>query len=556
MVGLSLSELSPEELHAGDKIAYYSWAFVTGDPRGYRESVVLRVDSSTTEGTPIQVDTGEVVPLTMKLKRLVDHTGHPCTGEEAKWRNLRTFRLVDGTYDAPMRSSAFNRAVQDAIADAFAYARRLGGQEREDLVENAATGSALLAEQTGNDVSMTSTSVALVPTVAAYDAVVSTAEPPAACEHSAITRVCVDVDDEKAGEAEEAPSIPNPAIVPMYSGGDASAVGIAAGEREETPINPPTDMELVAVKDYLKSVPTRLERAKIRNQPKLRPAGWHVPRSRKRRDQKKCGITRSGTNIYHAHTIKAKKAKAMLRLPGIKARLRALHVRRPVFVAPSAPADPVDAEVPWPAHVNYTEECEVPEGIAFADIGDGDPCKCIGDCFMDTCSNAALAIFCTPDCCALNAACSNAPRTLHTLKLYDTGRVGLGVFTTTYLEVGDVVGEYAGRLCEYAAIVEGQPAEAMKQNRGYTMLLHERSVNGKFVYIEALKCGSTTRFLSHACDPNVAFFEMQNRTTVKVLAVMIKTVKAGTQLTVNYCKKVWFKCACDDCWVEPTGEEE
>ncbi|KAE9353411.1 hypothetical protein PF008_g5017, partial [Phytophthora fragariae] len=171
MVGLSLSELSPEELHAGDKIAYYSWAFVTGDPRGYRESVVLRVDSSTTEGTPIQVDTGEVVPLTMKLKRLVDHTGHPCTGEEAKWRNLRTFRLVDGTYDAPMRSSAFNRAVQDAIADAFAYARRLGGQEREDLVENAATGSALLAEQTGNDVSMSSTSVALVPTVAAYDAV-------------------------------------------------------------------------------------------------------------------------------------------------------------------------------------------------------------------------------------------------------------------------------------------------------------------------------------------------------------------------------------------------
>ncbi|KAE9242250.1 hypothetical protein PF004_g6694 [Phytophthora fragariae] len=487
MVGLSLSELSPEELHAGDKIAYYSWAFVTGDPRGYRESVVLRVDSSTTEGTPIQVDTGEVVPLTMKLKRLVDHTGHHCTGEEAKWRNLRTFRLVDGTYDAPMRSSAFNRAVQDAIADAFAYPRRLGGQEREDLVENAATGSALLAEQTGNDVSMTSTSVALVPTVAAYDAVVSTAEPPAACEHSAITRVCVDVDDEKAGEAEEAPSIPNPAIVPMYSGGDASAVGIAAGEREETPINPPTDMELVAVKDYLKSVPTRLERAKIRNQPKLRPAGWHVPRSRKRRDQKKCGITRSGTNIYHAHTIKAKKAKAMLRLPGIKARLRALHVRRPVFVAPSAPADPVDAEVPWPAHVKYTEECEVPEGIAFADIG---------------------------------------------------------------MEI------HARRLCEYAAIVEGQPAEAIKQNSGYTMLLHERSVNGHFVYIEALKCGSTTRFLSHACDPNVAFFEMQNRTTVKVLAVMIKTVKAGTQLTVNYGKKVWFKCACDDCWVEPTGEEE
>ncbi|KAE8905956.1 hypothetical protein PF005_g20815 [Phytophthora fragariae] len=143
MVGLDMSELSPEELHAGDKIVYYSWAFVTGDSRGYRESVVLRVDSSNTEGRPIQVDTGESVLLTMKLKRLIDNTSIHCTGEEAKWRHLRTFRLVNGTYDAPMRSSAFNRDVHDAIADEFATARRRGRQEREDRVENAATGSAV-----------------------------------------------------------------------------------------------------------------------------------------------------------------------------------------------------------------------------------------------------------------------------------------------------------------------------------------------------------------------------------------------------------------------------
>ncbi|KAE9001664.1 hypothetical protein PR003_g18554 [Phytophthora rubi] len=96
----------------------------------------------------------------------------------------------------------------------------------------------LLAEQTSNDVSMSSTSVGLVPTVAARDAVVLTAEPTAACEHSAITTVCDDIDDVEAGEAEEAPSIPNPAIVPMNSGGDASAVAIEAGEREETSVNP------------------------------------------------------------------------------------------------------------------------------------------------------------------------------------------------------------------------------------------------------------------------------------------------------------------------------
>ncbi|KAE9036235.1 hypothetical protein PR002_g7182 [Phytophthora rubi] len=86
--------------------------------------------------------------------------------------------------------------------------------------------------------------------------------------------------------------------------------------------------------------------------------------------------------------------------------------------------------------------------------------------------------------------------------------------------------------------MEGQPAEMMKQNGGYTMLLHERSVTRKFVYVEVLKCGSTTRFLSHAYDPNVAFFEMQNRTTVKELTITIKSVNAGTQLTVNYDKQI------------------
>ncbi|POM60593.1 hypothetical protein PHPALM_30538 [Phytophthora palmivora] len=88
------------------------------------------------------------------------------------------------------------------------------------------------------------------------------------------------------------------------------------------------------------------------------------------------------------------------------------------------------------------------------------------------------------------------------------------------------------------------------------MLLNEPSVTGKFVYIEALKCGTMTRFISHECDPNVAFIEMQNRTTVKVLVVMIKTVKAEPQQTVNYGKQIWFRCACDDCWENPSGEEE
>ncbi|KAE8880592.1 hypothetical protein PF007_g11441 [Phytophthora fragariae] len=316
------------------------------------------------------------------------------------------------------------------------------------------------------------------------------------------------------------------------------------------------DSQLVDLKYYLKSIPTRLQRAGIRHQAKKRPVGWHVPRSRKRRDQKKCAVTRSGMNIYLAHTVKARATEETLQRPGIKDQLRALHVRRPKFVGPRTETLNLVEEVMWPTSVRRICESQVPEGLEFADIGDGDPCQCYGDCFMDSCQNALLSIYCNPDCCSLGGTCSNSPRSHPGLKLYDTCRVRLGVHTTAYIEVGDIVGEHVGRLFEYPAVIEGQPHQAVKQNSGYTMLLNAKSVSGMFVYIEALHCGSITRFMSHSCDPNVEFVEMQNGKDVKVLARMIKTVKPGTQLTVNYGDEIWFKCACDSCWVDPDDEEE
>ncbi|KAG6586842.1 Histone-lysine N-methyltransferase [Phytophthora cinnamomi] len=556
MVGISLAELPPEELHAGDTIAYFSWAFVCGDPRGYRESVVLSVDPRNDEDKPIQVDTDEVIPLTMKIKRLVDRNGHRCTEDEAKWRNLRSFRLVISTCNAPRRSSSFNRAMRRAVDGAFASVMRQSDGECEHPVEVPAAGSPSQAEEKEEEVSASSAAEALLPKVSNREEAVATPGAAVACERFGNAAMNVEVINVETDEDEEASSTTSVARSQGNYVRDDSDVGQKGGATEEMPVKPPTDSDLAAMDAYLKSIPTRWERAKIRHQPKKRAGSWYVARSRKRCNQSKCGITRSGMQIYHAKSLVATKTKAMLRLPGIKARLRALHVRRPEFIEPSAPAEPVDAEAPWPHTVAYTETCEVPEEIAFEDIGDGHPCNCVGDCFMDTCRNATLAIFCTPDCCSLKAACSNAPRTRKTLKLYDTGRVGLGVFTTTFLDVGDVIGEYSGRLCAYPALVKGQPTEAKKQNSGYTMLLNERSVDGKFVYIEALECGSITRFISHACDPNVAFVEMQNRSTVKVMAVMIKSVNAGAQLTVNYGNQIWFKCACDDCWVEETSDGE
>ncbi|GMF51950.1 unnamed protein product [Phytophthora fragariaefolia] len=224
----------------------------------------------------------------------------------------------------------------------------------------------------------------------------------------------------------------------------------------------------------------------------------------------------------------------------MKDQLRALHLRRPVFVERSTEGFTMMAEVKWPASVEFIKTFEVPDGIRLVGIGCGEKCECVGDCFIHSCTNAQLTIYCTPGCCGMRAACSNTPQTLYSpkkpspLRLYVTERVGLGVFTTIYIKVGDVVGEYAGMLCEYDAIVEGQPTRALKENCGYTMLLHAKSVKNKYVYVEALEYESITRFTSHACEPNVQFVEVQKRTTVKVMAVMLKTVRPGSQLTVNY----------------------
>jgi hypothetical protein len=95
-------------------------------------------------------------------------------------------------------------------------------------------------------------------------------------------------------------------------------------------------------------------------------------------------------------------------------------------------------------------------GVKFAYIGSVDECRCFGDFFLDVCSNVAATSFCIPKYGSLNARSSNAPRTLKTLKLLATGRVSHDVYTTTALDVGDVLAEYCGELTEFPAVVEGQ----------------------------------------------------------------------------------------------------
>lgn len=235
--------------------------------------------------------------------------------------------------------------------------------------------------------------------------------------------------------------------------------------------------------------------------------------------------------MYHTNALQACKFQALASSSKVREGLNSLHAKRSKFVDPELKqATTLCKTIEWSANIARIRTCKRND-VRFHDV---DPCECHGDCFWDSCKNVASESFCTPRNCSLGALCSNAPRILCTLKLYDTGRVGLGVYTTTSLDVGDMLGEYCGELSEFPAVVEGQPPKAVKMNTGYTLLLNAKSINGNYVYVDDLKCGSVTRFVSPSCDPSAAFVEQQTRSRVRVLVKMIRNVESGAQITVHY----------------------
>ncbi|ETM00707.1 hypothetical protein L917_02591 [Phytophthora nicotianae] len=528
MTGLQASQLHPARMYAGDTVEYYSRVFVAGDARGHRTAVVLKIAEDVDTEYPISVDTGEAIPRDMMLKLAVDRAGIGSSLRTLCGANYAPI-LIPGTCSAPTRASTFNKAIVSAIQDAFAATAQELRRTREGFPEEISKkrGRHRCQRQGGNDreglaVSQVEVSKTPEPDVNLLEnglpsrTPITSAEPHPGSDHAFVT-------NEEDFQSEGTTS---------YS--------------VETPVEPPTDKEVLDAEEYILSVPTRLERAKIRHQPRKRAVGWHTPRSRKRRYQVKCAVTRSGTQILHARSVKAHKVKELLKNPGVKRRLVELHERRPVYKTHTESRVQL-AELPWPAGIRMIVECEA-NGITFPDLGSFDKCQCKGDCFWDSCANAGAAVYCTPSCCNLGARCSNAPINRTTVKLFETGRVGVGVYTTTDLDVGDIVGEYVGKLSEWSALVPGQPDQAMKANSGYTLLYNVKSVKKKYVYVDALTCGSITRFISHACDPNAVFVEMQNRRNAKVIVKMIKNVKAGAEITVNYGNERWFVCACEDCW--------
>ncbi|ETP31656.1 hypothetical protein F442_19502 [Phytophthora nicotianae P10297] len=521
MPGLAASDLPPETLHPGDTLEYFSNAFVFGDPRGRRVAVVTKVDARKGVDYPVTLDTGDVISLTMMTKRLADRFGRLLKPDTTKWRKLRTYELAAGSCSAPSRAISLKKALEDAVKASIEAVYRALRDVPDEIVQESPQSDDFDSEDPASRPADPSSTPNIQATAL-----------PNPSEDSELL-------EDKAKIEEKTPSSCINQVIDLVS-----------SEEEETmPRNDkmdaaPSDEKVKEAAAYLSTIPSRYAREKIRHQPKKRNGQWHVPRSRKRRDLMKCAITSSGNAIYHAKTVKAVKIQTLLSSPEVKSRLKNLHARRTTYPDPTTRNE----------RVLLTEFPGLPasrRSVVANATESGFP---ILGSLTRVRVNVDSATFCTPRLCNLDAKCSNAPRTLKTLRLFDSGRVGLGVYTTTDLDVGDVVGEYCGELSEFPTVVHGQPDQAVKQNSGYTLLYNAKSTKKNYVYVDALKCGSITRFISHACDPNAAFVEQQTRTRVKVLVKMIKDVKAGAQITVHYGNERWFKCACDDCWAENDNE--
>ncbi len=115
---------------------------------------------------------------------------------------------------------------------------------------------------------------------------------------------------------------------------------------------------------------------------------------------------------------------------------------------------------------------------------------------------------------------------------------GRGLFARGDLNVGDLVGEYTGVI---QAVIEAPPETKVEGHylSDYAWNYPDELPDGSEFEINALREGNELRFANHSARPNLAV----DHTLVDNLFVtffrVVRTVKAGEQLTVDYGEEYW-----------------
>ncbi|KAF4146133.1 hypothetical protein GN958_ATG04608 [Phytophthora infestans] len=279
MVGLSLRELPEETLHPGDTSEYHSWMFVGGDPRGQCIARVLRISQNEDPEYPIRVDTGEMLSERQVMRRISDASG--VLFKVCKWRKLRTYIMKDGEVNLPTMSSRFNSALRQAVADGWAAASVRIQQENEQKKSRQPDDSDGEVEVTARSSSSnTSSTRTQPPSTVAYGSAqrLPIEENPkgqvlvknvAPASNSDLIEL--DEMDNTSPSTSAVVGVVNTALVLSPARTEETTGSEDTSEHATDPI--PREEEVLAAKDHLNDIPTRLGRNKIRHQAKkLAPA--------------------------------------------------------------------------------------------------------------------------------------------------------------------------------------------------------------------------------------------------------------------------------------------
>ncbi|ETI50462.1 hypothetical protein F443_06023 [Phytophthora nicotianae P1569] len=118
---------------------------------------------------------------------------------------------------------------------------------------------------------------------------------------------------------------PMPATMDANLDGDDAVANNGAAVKEPVQIEDiaingdmcdPTDQEVLDAEDYMRKIMNQLAIFKVLHPAKKQAGSWHVSRSRKRKHQAKCAVTRSETKIDHANFFKAMKMEDILSISG------------------------------------------------------------------------------------------------------------------------------------------------------------------------------------------------------------------------------------------------
>ncbi|OWZ18029.1 hypothetical protein PHMEG_0007948 [Phytophthora megakarya] len=243
------------------------------------------------------------------MRRTADMSSMCVKPNTTKWLKLRTYKLVDRTFDAPTKSSTLNSALVAIVHGALESAHQVFTPRCEVSTRDSAGMIRAGESDTLSPLAIAKTSSTSVTYISGDS-----------CCKTDVNEVSTSIRIEES----DVPATRKCVVIDSVSSSDTASDSGDVSEPGPTP----TDGELLDAKEYMSSILSRYARARIRHQKKRRAGEWHVRRPRKRRDQRKCAVTRSGYQLHHVHTVTALKMKKLLAMVTVKLRLVDLHERR------------------------------------------------------------------------------------------------------------------------------------------------------------------------------------------------------------------------------------